>query len=59
MLALQRVDDIDPVCPHCDEPLGTVCFRELKSIAGKRYVYFCASCLRVLGVSHRKGFLMG
>ena len=34
-------------------------FREISGFLGKRYVYFCALCKKVLGVSHRKGFFMG
>jgi hypothetical protein len=26
---------------------------------GKRFVYFCGTCRKVLGISHRKGFWMG
>jgi len=33
--------------------------RELESMLGKRYIYFCPNCRKVLGVSHRKGFWMG
>ena len=31
----------------------------LNSLFGKRYIYFCPECRKVLGVSHRKGFWMG
>jgi len=59
MIELQMTQDIDPICPHCDEPLGTVLFRELKGFLGRRYLYFCGSCKKSLGISHRKGFFMG
>ena len=59
MLALEKVDNVDPVCPHCEDRLRSIRFREIKGIAGRRYVYFCPSCSKVLGISHRKGFLMG
>jgi uncharacterized protein with PIN domain len=48
-----------PLCPHCGQPIHHVLCRRLRSVLGKRYVYFCASCKKVLGVSHRKGFWMG
>jgi hypothetical protein len=48
-----------PVCPHCERELGKVYVRELTSALGKRYIYFCSQCSKVLGVSHRKGFWMG
>ena len=59
MINLEQNDDIDPICPHCETPVTTVWFRELKGIFGRRYLYFCSACRKVLGVSHRKGFLMG
>lgn len=59
MIELEQKDDVDPVCPHCEERLQRVWCRELKGFLGKRYVYFCANCRKVLGVSHRKGFWMG
>ena len=48
-----------PLCPHCDSPQRNIYFQEIRSTLGRRYVYFCASCQKVLGVSHRKGFWMG
>jgi len=48
-----------PLCPHCGQPVRHLLCRRLRSVLGKRYVYFCASCKKVLGVSHRKGFWMG
>lgn len=52
-------EDVLPVCPHCEKDLGEIWFRELPGFAGRRYVYFCSDCRKVLGVSHRKGFFMG
>jgi len=48
-----------PICPHCNQALHQVWFRELRSVLGKRFIYFCPHCRKVLGVSHRKGFWMG
>jgi len=59
MLVLKKKDDVTPLCPHCTELLDEVWFREIKSDFGRRYIYFCARCRKVLGVSHRKGFWMG
>ena len=59
MIQLELKNDLDPLCPHCDSPLRTVWFRELRGIAGRRYIYFCTECRKCLGISHRKGFLMG
>lgn len=48
-----------PVCPHCERELREIWTRQLTSAFGRRYVYFCSHCAKVLGVSHRKGFWMG
>ena len=52
-------NDIAPLCPHCNASIRKVHYRGLQSIFGQRYLYFCAACDKVLGVSHRKGFWMG
>ncbi len=59
MTTLIEKNDTRPLCPHCSEPLDEMWYRELKGFLGKRYVYFCSRCRKVLGVSHRKGFFMG
>ena len=59
MMECEERNDITPVCPHCDTELGAVWFRTLRGLLGKRHVYFCPKCKKVLGVSHRKGFWMG
>jgi hypothetical protein len=59
MIELQQRDDIRPLCPHCSAELRTVWFQQLKGLLGRRYIYFCGACRKVLGVSHRKGFWMG
>ena len=59
MLELVENNHVDPVCPHCEQALRTVNFREIRSMLGKLFIYFCPSCRKVLGVSHRKGFWMG
>ena len=59
MIELKEKSQVAPICPHCEESLEEMWFRELRSGLGRRYVYFCARCRKVLGVSHRKGFWMG
>ena len=59
MIQLEERDDVTPLCPHCSDPLRTIRFRSLSGFLGRRYVYFCGACQKVLGVSHRKGFWMG
>ena len=58
-MEIEERNDITPICPHCDAAVGTVQVRSLKSFLGRRYVYFCPTCRKILGVSHRKGFWMG
>ena len=54
-----------PDCPHCDSALTTIHTRRLDALGspttrfGKRYLYACPSCNKLLGISHRKGFWMG
>jgi predicted SprT family Zn-dependent metalloprotease len=50
---------LEPICPHCETTLRTVATRRLTGMLGKRYVYYCGHCAKVLGVTHRKGFWMG
>jgi hypothetical protein len=59
MIECIEKNDVSPVCPHCNQTLLSVWCRGLTSFFGKRYVYFCPHCRKVLGVSHRKGFWMG
>jgi uncharacterized protein with PIN domain len=54
-----------PLCPHCNDVLTTISARTLEvrgsrtTRFGKRYVYACPSCNKLLGITHRKGFWMG
>jgi glutaredoxin len=59
MLICEERNDIVPICPHCQTALDRIQCRRLSSVFGKRYVFFCPHCKKVLGVSHRKGFWMG
>jgi hypothetical protein len=59
MIQAKQKEDVEPLCPHCGEPLRELWFRELRAFLGRRYIYFCGRCRKVLGVSHRKGFWMG
>ncbi len=52
-------EDVSPICPHCGDPIREVWCREVSSYFGKRYIYFCPACRKVLSISHRKGFWMG
>jgi uncharacterized protein with PIN domain len=59
MLELESSPEIDPICPHCSTPLRKVLCKGLRGMLGRRFIYFCPHCHKVLGVSHRKGFWMG
>jgi len=59
MIELEERDDIAPICPHCNTEIRKVLIQLLRSILGKRFIYFCPHCRKVLGLSHRKGFWMG
>jgi hypothetical protein len=54
----EEMPEMSPVCPHCSEELPTVWYRRLGAFFGKRYIYFCPYCRKVLGVTHRKGLLI-
>jgi hypothetical protein len=56
---LVHAEQAQPICPHCQAVLGQVWYRELPGALGRRYIYFCSLCRKVLGISHRKGFWMG
>lgn len=57
--------DVTPICPHCDREIATVLATEPVIQGrgaftwGKRTLYVCGSCRRVLPVSHRKGVMSG
>jgi len=59
VIACVEKEDVTPLCPHCGKTLREIWARRLESLFGKRYVYFCPDCRKVLSVSHRKGFWMG
>lgn len=52
-------EDFKPKCPHCEKELENIISTQVESTFGKRYIYACPECKKVLGVSHRKGFWMG
>ena len=54
-----EASDVDPICPHCSASVTKVLFQELRGMLGRRFIYYCGHCRKILGVSHRKGFWMG
>jgi len=59
MVAIEKRENVTPLCPHCEVRLDKIWYRPIKALLGRRYLYFCARCKKVLGISHRKGFWMG
>jgi len=59
MVKLKESTNITPLCPHCEAPQKTINYQPIPAFLGRRYVYFCDSCRKVLSISHRKGFWMG
>ena len=59
MIQIETQEDLSPLCPHCSVAVSRIFMRELRGAFGRRYIYFCAECRKVLGISHRKGFWMG
>ena len=64
-LTIEEDQALVPKCPHCDSPLPTVRARlatgrgDAPFSFGKRYLYACPTCNKLLAISHRKGFWMG
>jgi len=58
-MTAEENNNVAPLCPHCEKDIRNLWYQEVKSFLGKRYVYFCSSCKKTLGVSQRKGFWMG
>lgn len=64
-LVVTEVPGLVPRCPYCEAELETVAARSVNAEGGptvrfgKRYIYACPHCSKVLGISHRKGFWMG
>ena len=59
MIELEKREDVPPICPHCEGEIRKLLMQEISNTFGRRYVYYCPVCRKVIGVSHRKGFWMG
>ena len=59
MIKLEERPNDAPICPHCQTSVKSMYYQLLSKWLGRRYVYFCSHCKKVLSVSHRKGFFMG
>ena len=58
-IAVREPGELYPLCPFCDAEVREVYKREVRGLFGRRYMYYCSSCRKVLGITHRKGFWMG
>jgi tRNA(Ile2) C34 agmatinyltransferase TiaS len=52
-------EDRNPICPFCEKDIDGLMSRSIKADAGRGYVWTCPRCLKVLGVSHRSGYILG
>jgi len=59
MIQVEENYDQMPICPFCNTEIQKLYTRQIRSFLGRRYLYYCAKCRKVLGLSHRKGFWMG
>lgn len=59
MIAIEEQFEKHPICPFCSVQIDKLFTSEIRSFLGRRYIYYCSKCLKVLGLSHRKGFWMG
>jgi hypothetical protein len=59
MIEIKEHTRAKPVCPFCQDEIETIYMQQMRAFLGKRYIYFCGACRKVLGLSHRKGFWMG
>lgn len=65
MTVVHENAELVPICPHCSAALNEVHGRNLPAVGsstfrfGKRYIYACPSCRKVIAISHRKGFWAG
>jgi hypothetical protein len=59
MIVVEEQYEKHPICPFCSTQVAKLYTRQTRAFFGKRYVYYCSNCLKVLGLSHRKGFWMG
>ncbi len=59
MITVEEQFEKLPICPFCSTQIEKLFTSEIRSFLGRRYIYYCSNCLKVLGLSHRKGFWMG
>ena len=38
MIEVRQKESVDPMCPHCSQPIREIWFRELRGTFGRRYV---------------------
>jgi hypothetical protein len=58
-IRLREDISLAPLCPHCGKEIQEIAVRQIESMLGVRFLYFCCACRKVLGLSHRKGLWMG
>lgn len=64
-LIVEQDRALAPTCPYCESGISNIRARALPVRGeapfgfGKRYVYACPDCNKLLAITHRKGFWMG
>ncbi len=58
MIQVKETEE-NPICPHCQNQIKELLSKRIGSAFGVKFIYFCGTCKKVLGLSHRKGFWMG
>jgi predicted RNA-binding Zn-ribbon protein involved in translation (DUF1610 family) len=63
-ITLEIKDDVLPLCPHCGVELKKLHATKIQCPEGGaklkpyyRYIYFCPSCKKSLGITHTRGIL--
>ena len=58
-LPMEERDDLNPICPHCERQIERLYYRQIRDLGGKRNIYFCSDCHRVLGVAQERSLWTG
>jgi uncharacterized protein with PIN domain len=49
MITIEEQFEKHPVCPFCSTQIDKLFTSEIRSFLGRRYIYYCSKCLKVLG----------
>lgn len=61
-IPLEIKEDILPLCPYCGTEIKALLANKIQCVEGGanlkpyyRYIYFCQSCKKSLGITHTRG----